>query len=273
MGYPRLKPVLLLAMLSVAGLASAAGKCDRVIATGAADNPPFLWRDPQHPERLIGANADLLRQITDAVDLKLEILYTGDAEKALDEVRSGRVDILAGVPLSIERLGEMDFVHPAVAELETLPWVRRDHIWLYGSREDLVGRAGAYVSGTRFGRAFDAFARDSLRMQSVSNLTQALQSVLVGESDYVLHERYSAIVQADTLGLLDDLQPLDPPVLSHGLHLAVSHDSACNDAWLRGQLALKMTQLRAAGVPHALLMKNIDLWKSQQLAPASTGQD
>ncbi|MDN8779960.1 transporter substrate-binding domain-containing protein, partial [Staphylococcus aureus] len=81
-----------------------AGKCERIIATGADDNPPFLWRDPDQPERLIGANADILKMATDAIGLQLEMLPTGDAKAALAEVSSGRVDVLADAVLVAENL-------------------------------------------------------------------------------------------------------------------------------------------------------------------------
>ena len=47
---------------------AAAAKCDRLIATGGANNPPFLWRDPQNPKRLVGANADLLKQMQEGME-------------------------------------------------------------------------------------------------------------------------------------------------------------------------------------------------------------
>ncbi|HAQ73204.1 MAG TPA: amino acid ABC transporter substrate-binding protein, partial [Pseudomonas sp.] len=69
---------------------------------------------------------------------------------------------------------------------------------------------------------------------------------------------------------LDEVQRLEPPVASREMHLAVAHDSACNDPWLRGQLAIKMTELRAAGVPRQLLSENLLRWRDQQSKPAKT---
>ena len=60
-------------------------------------------------------------------------------------------------------------------------------------------------------------------------------------------------------------QPVDKP----GLFLAVSHNSACNDPWLRGQLAKKMTELPASGLTEAALQRNIERWKR---AAATTRQ-
>ena len=142
----------LLALLLATPLAAhaAAAKCDRLIATGGADNPPFLWRDPQNPKRLVGANADLLKKITDSLDLKLDVLYTGDAPKALDQVRSGRVDVLADAVLSPSELAYLDFIHPSITNLQMSAWVRQEPGFLYSNREDLAGRSGIYV---KIGRA------------------------------------------------------------------------------------------------------------------------
>ena len=255
----------LLALLLATPLAThaAAAKCDRLIATGGANNPPFLWRDPQNPKRLVGANADLLKKITDSLDLKLDVLYTGDAPKALEQVRSGRVDVLADAVLSPSELAYLDFIHPSITNLQMSAWVRQEPGFLYSNREDLAGRAGIYVTTAGFGSAFDSYAKDNPNLRSVSSLAKALSALLAGKADYVLHERYSLIAYAARQGLLADIQRLDPPVFIRGLHFAVAHDSACNGPWLRGQLAIKMTELRAAGVPQQLLVDNIERWKQQ----------
>ena len=109
------------------------GKCDRLVATGAADNPPFLWRDPQNPKRLIGANADLLGQIADSLGLKLDLLLHGRSSEGARRgtQRSGRC---AGrCDLSVQRLEELDFVHPAIIQLQTAAWVRNEPGFFYAS--------------------------------------------------------------------------------------------------------------------------------------------
>ncbi len=160
---PRRLAGILLAALFVPGLAAAAGSCERLVATGNPEYPPYLWRDPQDPKRLIGANADLLQRLGKELGVRIDVLYSGSWEKAQEEVTSGRADLLAGAYLTLARLGSLS---------------------------------------------------------------------------------------------------------SEGLYLTLSHNSACNDPWLRGQLAKKMTELSAAGVPVTLLQDNLERWKAQQL-PAS----
>src|SRR5690606_5409489 len=136
---------------------------------------------------------------------------------------SGRVDMLADARLVVQRLDEMDFVHPAIAPLQTVAWVRNEPGFLYSSREDLAGHSGTFVSGNRFDSEFDAFASQKLTLQPTAALSQAMQQLVAGSTDYVLHERYSALARIGTLGLMDKVQRLEPPVLSQDMHLAVSH--------------------------------------------------
>ena len=88
---------ILLAALFVPGLAAAAGSCERLVATGNPEYPPYLWRDPQDPKRLIGANADLLQRLGKELGVRIDVLYSGSWEKAQEEVTSGRADLLAGL--------------------------------------------------------------------------------------------------------------------------------------------------------------------------------
>lgn len=260
---------LLLLSLLAPTLVEAAGKCERLVATGNPEYPPYLWRDPQNPQKLIGANAELLQQIGEQIGVEIEVMHAGTWSQAQDEVRSGRVDLLAGAFLTLPHLESMDYVHPAFYVTPNVVWVRKGQEFPYSGWEDLRGRVGAVQVNSSFGQQFDAFAKANLTLESVPNLPQAFQKLLLGETAYVLHERYPGVALANTLGLMEDLQALEPPISREGLFLTLSHNSACNDPWLRGQLAKKMTELTATGLPETLLQRNIERWKSQQLQPAS----
>ncbi|MBM7062191.1 transporter substrate-binding domain-containing protein [Pseudomonas sp. UL073] len=250
-------------------LANAASKCERLIATGNPEYPPYLWRDPQKPEKLIGANTDLLEEIGKALKVKIDVIYTGPWSRAQDEVRTGRVDLIAGAFLTLPRLETMDYVHPAFFNTPSVVWVRKDKTFPYAGWDDLKGRLGGTLVNNSFGEQFDSFAKTNLTLEPVPTLTQAFQKLMLGRTEYVLYEHYPGVALADTLGLIGDIEALEPPISSEGLYLTLSHNSACNDAWLRGQLAKKMTELTAAGVPEAILQRNLERWKNQQLQPSA----
>ncbi|TRO22711.1 transporter substrate-binding domain-containing protein [Ectopseudomonas mendocina] len=251
--------------------ALAAGKCERLVATGNPEYPPYLWRDPQNPQQLIGANADLLKHLAKELGVVVDVIYTGPWSRAQDEVRTGRVDLLAGAFLTLPRLENMDYVHPAFFFTPSVVWVRKGEAFPYGSWIDLQGHTGDTLVGNSFGQQFDAFAKQNLKLEGVSSLTQAFQKLLLGRTDYVLYERYPGLALAETLGMDDDLEVLDPPISSEGLYLTLSHNSACNEPWLRGQLARKMTEMVAAGLPEQFLQRNLELWKAQQMQPDPVG--
>lgn len=263
---------LLLGLMVLPALSVAAGKCERLVVTGSPDAPPYLWQDPQNPKHLIGASADLLRQVAGELGIKVELLYAGKRSQALDEVRSGRMDMLADASLTVSELESLDYIHPPLLENDYLVWTRKDSTLVYNEAQDLHGHPGALSEKSRMTPAFGTFAEQQLTLTRTPNLTQAFQKLLLGEVEFVLTGRYSGMAAAQTLNLANDLiarpQPIDKP----GLFLAVSHNSACNDPWLRGQLAKKMTELPASGLTEAVLQRNIERWKAQQQQPQQSPQ-
>ncbi|WP_425928474.1 substrate-binding periplasmic protein [Pseudomonas sp. NyZ201] len=257
----------MLGLACLPSLAMAAGKCERLVATGSPDAPPYSWRDPQDPRHLMGASVDLLKQVAGELGLKVEVLYSGKRSEAQDEVRSGRIDLLVDAPLAVSELTSVDYIHPPVLQNEYVVWTRHDSTLVYDNLADLHKHQGAISEKSRLTPEFAAFSKAELKLVQVPNLTQAMQKLLLGQVDYVLAGRYSGMAMARSLGMADDLvargQALDHP----GLFLALSHNSACNDAWLRGQLAKKLTELPASGVVQAAVQRNVERWQAQLQAP------
>ncbi|UMZ13877.1 transporter substrate-binding domain-containing protein [Pseudomonas sp. MPFS] len=261
---------VLLGMLLCSSQGMAAGKCERLVVTGSPDAPPYLWRDPQDPKHLMGASADLLQQVAGELGLKVELLYAGKRSEALEEVRSGRMDMLADAPLTINELESLDYIHPALVLNDYLVWTRKDSTLAYTQLADLHGRTGAVSEKARLTQPFVALAKEHLQLKHLPNLTQVFQKLLLGEVDYVLAPRYAGMTMAQSLGLAADLVAFPQPIDKSGLFLALSHNSACNDPWLRGQLAKKMTELPASGLTEALLQRNLERWKAQLQQPVSS---
>ncbi|WP_024694136.1 transporter substrate-binding domain-containing protein [Pseudomonas syringae] len=261
--------LFVLGLSSVPSLSFAAGKCERLIVTGSPDAPPYLWRDPQDPKHLMGANADLLKQAAGELGIKVEFLYAGKRSQALEEVRTGRMDLLADAPMNAAQLDALDYVHPAIVQNDIVIWTRHDQAVALTTLGELQGRHGAISEKTRLTASFDEASRQQLTLERVSGLTPAFQKLALGEVDYVLAGRYAGMVMTQTLGLAADLVAQPVPLDRPGLYLALSFNSACNDPWLRGQLAKKMTESAASGLAGDVIRHNLDLWKAQLLQPVS----
>ncbi|WP_268800711.1 substrate-binding periplasmic protein [Pseudomonas huanghezhanensis] len=259
--------VLSLALLPLMALAS--GKCERLIVTGSPDAPPYLWRDPQDPKHLMGANADLMKEAAAQIGVKVELMYAGKRSQALDEVRTGRMDMLADTPLNSAELEALDFIHPAIVQNEIMVWTHKSQAVPFNLLADLHGHPGALSEKTRITPSFEAAIKEHLTLEKQPNLTLTFQQLLAGKVEYVLAGRYAGMAMAQTLSPSGDLvsQPLvlDKP----GLYLALSFNSACNDSWLRGQLAKKMTELAASGRSAEAITRNVELWKAQLQQPVS----
>lgn len=248
----------------------AAGKCDRLIVTGSPDAPPYLWRDPQDPKHLMGANADLLKEAATQMGVKVEFLFGGKRSQALEEVRTGRMDLLADTPLNSAELESLDFIHPPIAQNEIMVWTRVGHAQPFNALADLRGHPGAISEKTRITSSFDSSIKEHLTLEKQTNLTQAFQKLMLGQVEFVLAGRYAGLALTQTLGMAKDLQAQPLPLDRPGLYLALSFNSACNDPWLRGQLAKKMTELAASGRSSEAVTRNLELWKAQLQQPAST---
>ncbi|SDH66342.1 amino acid ABC transporter substrate-binding protein, PAAT family [Pseudomonas abietaniphila] len=268
---PRQTLTSLVAGLLLPSMAAvAAGKCERLVVTGSPDAPPYLWRDPQDPKRLMGANADLLKDAASQMGVKVELLFAGKRSQALEEVRTGRMDLLVDTPLNASELETLDFIHPPIAQNEIMVWTRAGHAQPFNSLADLNGHSGAISEKTRVTSAFESAIKEHLTLEKQPNLTQALQKLMLGQVEFVLAGRYAGMALTQALGMSGDLQAQPLPVDKPGLYLALSFNSACNDPWLRGQLAKKMTELAASGRSSEAVARNLALWKAQLQQPAST---
>ncbi|WP_060512948.1 ABC transporter substrate-binding protein [Pseudomonas sp. NBRC 111124] len=256
--------LLSLFMLLLPGFAAAEALCGQLTATGNPEYPPYLWRDPQNPEQLIGANADLLKEVGKALGLEVKVLYGGPWSRAQEEVRTGRIDLMAGYFLTQERQQQMDFINPPFLRTRSVVWVRQDGAFAYRGWADLKGRNGGTLVSNSHGQQFDDYAKANLQLEAVPGATQAFEKLLHKRNDYLIYEQYPGMALARTQGWDAQLKVLDPPVSSEGLYLALSHQSKCNRPELRERLARKMEELVAGPVPEQLVENNLELWRRQQ---------
>jgi polar amino acid transport system substrate-binding protein len=256
--------LLMITLLLMPQAALSADDCGRLTATGNAEYPPYLWRDPNKPERLIGANADLVKYVAAQLGLEVEFVYGGPWSRAQEEVRTGRIDMMAGYFLTMVRKQTVDFVTPAFLFTPSVVWVRRDESFPYHQWADLVGRNGGTLVNTSNGEAFDEYAKAHLSLEAVPTANQAFQKLILKRNDYVIFEQFPGMALARKLGVENSVQALDPPISSEGLYLALSRNSKCNQLSLRERLNAEMQRVVSGPLPQQLVDSNLELWNKQQ---------
>lgn len=251
------------AAYSVAQVPEVDQSCDRLTATGNPEYPPYLWQSPEEPGRLVGANALIFDEISERLGVPIDLIFVGPWSRSQEEVRAGRVDLMAGAFLTLPRLEYMDYVYPAFLMTRSVVWTRRQTDLGYADRADLIPHRGSTVIHNSFGQAFDQYMAQNLRIEPVASLEQAFRMLAQSRVDYVLYEDYPGQAYANRLGLNQQLQSLEPPVSQEALYLGVSHRSACNTGQLRGRLAQIMLELEQEGFNHQALERGLMLWQEQ----------
>lgn len=268
MHYMLLLPTVLLSLLGADLTQAAGGVCERIVVTGNPQYPPILWVDPADKKHLKGAAVELLNMALDGTGIKAEVLNVGPWSRAQEEVRSGRVDMLAGAFLTRERLGFMDYIYPPYVELPSVLFVKRGEVFPYSGWDDLRDKTGSTLLNNSYGMAFDTFARDHLRVEKVSSIEQSFKTLVRGRVDYVIYERYQGLALAQQLGVEDQLEILEGSLINEQLYYTLSHNSACNSPQLRAILAQNMQDLVNKGEARLLLEKYRQQWAGQ-FAPVS----
>ncbi|SDS35202.1 amino acid ABC transporter substrate-binding protein, PAAT family [Halopseudomonas litoralis] len=264
-----LSAALVLALLGVSSPSLAAGGvCERIVVTGNAQYPPVLWVDPDDSKRLVGAAVELLENALEGSGIHVDVLNVGPWARAQEEVRSGRVDMLAGAFLTPGRLAEMDYVYPPYMEVPSVIFVKRGKAFPYSGWDDLRGKRGSSLVSNSFGAAFDTYAADHLDINTVPSIEQSFELLLRDRTDYVVYERHQGLALAAQMNILEQLDVLEGSLINEPLYYTVSHNSACNSPALRAALAQGMHRMVRQGEPRRLVEKYRDIW-NDQFAPIS----
>lgn len=253
--------------LSLSTAAGAAGRCERLVATGSPDNPPYVWQDPHHPERLIGADVDLLAQIARDLGVTIQVLASGTREQAVEEARSGRLDLLLDVPLQASHLAAFDYLHPALHVDSYHVWTRHDAAIAYASLDQLRSLHGSLVDTGTLPDAAQQLVDAGLDLARAQAPVEAFQRLALGQLDYVIARRFVGMAIVQRLGLSADVIASGVPAQRVERYLAISHDSACNDAWLRAELSRRLLDDAFAPARQRALQHNLQRWQAQQETP------
>ena len=256
--------LLLLALLALvlATPAWAKATCKHLLISGNPEYPPYLWRDPADENKLIGANAELMQLLATELGITIDMKYGGPWGRVQEDVRSGRIDAIAGAFFTVPRLQYMDYFYPAFQGTRTVIWTREDARIKYQRWNDLANLKGVTVINNSFGEAFDRFAKESLSITNVPNLEQALRMLKAARADYLIYEDNPGMAFAARFKI-SGLKTILPAITNESLYFTLSHKSACNTGEFRGRVSAAMYKLMQQKVMPKLIETNIQRWENQ----------
>ncbi|WP_063336819.1 MULTISPECIES: substrate-binding periplasmic protein [unclassified Marinomonas] len=235
-------------------------RCDYLTATGNSEYPPFLWRKNLETNQLLGTNSLIINEISQRLGKKIELKHTGPWSRAQREVKSGRIDLMAGVFYTQPRSQYMDYIEPAFLETQSVVWTNASAPFDYQNQHSLEGKLGATVINNSFGQAFDSYAAEHLNIATVASIEQAFKMLLGKRVDYVLYEELPGEAYIQQIWNYLPFQIQKPAVSSEGLYLAFSQNSPCNSQALREELAGIMSNLTQEGFFEQIKLKGSAQW-------------
>lgn len=209
--------------------------CEALVAVSyldaSFDAANALDKETQH--RL---NGDVLKTLAQKTQLNISIDSAQDV-KALADVRSGRVDLIIGVSQQADTDARLDYLKPAYAQKTYRLWLRTGEQLSLKQWPELRGLRGMRVLGPKQFADFDEQAqRRNWPVRSVDTLDIAIDRILQGRADYVLAEQVSFLQLLVEKELAQRFEFIEPAVKTERFFLALSKDSACNNAELRSTL-------------------------------------
>lgn len=251
-------------MVGILGLghSARADTCKKLVATGNPEYAPYLWRDTQEPGKLIGANADLMQLLAQALGIPIEVRYVGTWARVQEEAKIGRIDLIAGAFFTQARLDYMDYFHPPFQGTRSVVWSAAAKPVPFKAWDDLRGLHGLTVINNSFGEAFDQYAKANLKITTVPTLEQAIQMLALARADYMIYEEAPGLAYMAKLNI-SGLKIAATEVSSEALFLTFSHKSPCNTPEMRALITKAVLKLNKEKAMEKLIEPNIQLWRKQ----------
>lgn len=248
---------------SIAAFADDCGPCKTILVSGNADYPPLTWRDKADPEKITGFAVELLEIAFADLGIQVKGVYAGPWKRAQIAIRRGRVDILGGAYITVERQTYMDYVHPPFVMDPTVIFVRKGNTLKFETWDNLIGLTGGAPTGNSYGEAFDQFALKNLKIERVTKLSQAFRKLIIGRNDYVIYGLYPGLAEIELSEYGTKIEYLPKSVISEGLYFTFSKQSNCNCDRIKQHLAEKIKIFTEQKLPEKLMRKHLAIWKQQ----------
>lgn len=236
--------------------------CTSLTASGNSEYPPFLWRETPTSIDLNGVNRFIMDELSRRINIPIKLIHVGPWSRAQGEVKSGRVDLMAGAFYTNERADYMDYFTPVMLHTNSVVWQRKDKMFPFNKKEDLVDKWGVTVINNSFGQEFDQYSQRNLNVLTVASLSQALRMLAADRVDYVLYEKNPAHAYATMLGLSDSIVPVMPYISSEGLYLTMSKKSPCNLDSIKHQIAIALQEMERDGFTEQAVLDGVLEWEA-----------
>lgn len=243
------------------------GQGRKLIISSDPEYPPISWRDPDHPDRIIGVAIEVVEMAFREIHVEVESKYEGPWERTLFRAKGGTVDIIAGVYLNEERKTYLDYIQPPLMDDPTVVFVMKGREFPFVDWRNLTYRVGGARIGDSFGDEVDALLKEKLTIEWVVNFEQLYRKLEAGRNQYCIYGLYPGLEEAERLGVRDKITPLNPPLVKEGIYIAFTKESPFIK--YHDHLARKIREYQRNRIPEMLVVKYLKLSRTRP-QPAET---
>ncbi len=237
----------------------------KVLISSDPDYPPISWRDPEHPDRIIGVAIELVEMAFKELNIPVESRYVGPWRRTLYDAQAGKIDVVAGVYINEERKTYMEFVQPSVMDDPTVVFVMKGRGFPFEGWQDLIGRLGGARIGDSFGEEVDRRLQENLTIEWVPSFEMLYRKVEGERNQYFVYGLYPGMDAAEKMGIRSKLEHLKTPLVTEGIYIAISKKSPF--LRYRDILGQKLHDYVERKVPDLLVEKYLKISKSQKPIP------
>lgn len=183
--------------------------------------PPSIWVQDQG-DKLVGPIIDFLNEVFSEHKIAIESKALPWA-RAIEDMKSGRLDMIPVVFYSDERAEFMAFTLP-YAEVPTSVFVAKGKRFQFNSLNDLKGKAGLIMRGDRISVEFEKMA-STLQLTRIVTYEDILKMLINDRADYAVAAKYGFLIESKKMGCEDNIESLSLPISNNNLHFAFSKES------------------------------------------------
>ncbi len=213
-----------LIVLSYTGNSFAIPQCKNVILAGHPDLPPITWGDYQ---KTLGAATDLTTDILNSMDIQVTSDYNGGINRVIRNLQSGRITINPAMIKSPYLSEDIEFIEPAIYTQKYVVLVKKGKSLQLDNWDDLKGLLGVTPKGLSFGKEFDLFSSEHLRIIRTYHARQGLLMLNVGRVDYAIYPDTQSDLFISLMNLERRFEKAGVDIASFELFIGVSKNISC----------------------------------------------
>lgn len=189
---------------------------------GDPNYPPFNWAQDG---KILGVGPEVISMIMKELGIRVDISYDGNWARCQRDIKDGYMDIFTAGYKTDQRKEYAAYTSVALKDDPQVVLVKKGREFVYTEWSDLIGKVGGHILGSSLGNEFDKFIKQNIKMHYVSSRLQVFQMLEKERVDFEIVGLWPALIQMQRLGYHKKLTPLEKPVSSENMYMAISKKS------------------------------------------------